>query len=268
MNLDKPTASNPANTIDWIACHTLFRKEVARFIKVWLQTILAPVVTSLLYLVVFGHVLEGRIEVFPGVSYVEFLIPGLLMMSVIQNAFANTSSSMIQSKVMGNIIFILLPPFSALEMFLAYIAAAVVRGLAVGVGVFLLAILYVQVPLENIFVVLIFAVLGSYSMGALGLIAGMWAEKFDQIAAFQSFLIVPLTFLSGVFYSIKSLPPFWAELSKYNPFLYMIDGFRYGFFGQSDQPVLLSLFIMLIATMVLTIICVAILASGYKLRDG
>lgn len=259
---------NPLNSIDWVACYTLFRKEVARFIKVWLQTILAPVVTALLYLVVFGHVLEGRVEVFPGVSYVEFLIPGLLMMSVIQNAFANTSSSMIQSKVMGNIIFILLPPFSALEMFLAYIAAAITRGLAVGVGVFLLAFFYVNVPIDNIFVILVFAILGSWSMGALGLIAGMWAEKFDQIAAFQSFLIVPLTFLSGVFYSIQSLPPFWAELSKYNPFLYMIDGFRYGFFGQSDQPVLLSLMIMLVATIALTAICVALLRSGYKLRDG
>ena len=268
MSQDKSITLNSINAIDWVACQTLFRKEVARFVKVWLQTILAPVVTSLLYLVVFGHVLEGRVEVFPGVSYVEFLIPGLLMMSVIQNAFANTSSSMIQSKVMGNIIFILLPPFSALELFLAYIAAAVVRGLAVGVGVFLLAFFYVQVPIENIFVVLIFAVLGSYSLGALGLIAGLWAEKFDQIAAFQSFLIMPLTFLSGVFYSINSLPPFWAELSKYNPFFYMIDGFRYGFFGQSDQPVLLSLLVMVIATIVLTVICVLILRSGYKLRGG
>jgi len=268
MSLGKDISNAKSETVNWVACYTLFRKEIARFVKVWLQTILAPVVTALLYLLVFGHVLEGRIEVFPGVSYVEFLIPGLLMMSVIQNAFANTSSSMIQSKVMGNIIFILLPPLSALEMFLAYIGAAIARGLAVGVGVFLLAIFYVKVPIDNIFVVLIFAILGSYSLGALGLIAGMWAEKFDQIAAFQSFLIVPLTFLSGVFYSIKSLPPFWTELSKYNPFFYMIDGFRYGFFGQSDQPVLFSLLVMVVATIVLTVICVGMLHSGYKLRDS
>lgn len=254
--------------MSWVACYTLLSKEVTRWRKVWMQTVLAPVVTALLYLLVFGHVLEGRVEVFPGVSYTAFLIPGLLMMAVIQNAFANTSSSLIQSKVMGSIIFILLPPFSALEMFLAYIGAAVLRGLAVGVGVFLLAFFYVHVPVENFLVVLAFAILGSYVMGALGLIAGMWAEKFDQIAAFQSFLIVPLTFLSGVFYSIKSLPPFWYALSKANPFFYMIDGFRYGFFGQSDQPVLLSLVVMLTAAAVLTVICVSMLKSGYKLRDS
>jgi len=254
--------------MNWYACYTLFRKENTRWGKVWLQTVLAPVVTALMYLLVFGHVLEGRVEVFPGVSYSQFLIPGLLMMTVIQNAFANTSSSLIQSKVMGSIIFVLLPPFSALEMFLAYVSAAVVRGLAVGVGVYLLAVFYVDVPIDNIFVVLCFAILGSYTMGAIGLVAGMWAEKFDQIAAFQSFLIVPLTFLSGVFYSIKSLPPFWYAMSKWNPFFYMIDGFRYGFFGQSDQPVLVSLSAMIIAASVLTVICVSMLNSGYKLRDA
>ncbi|MFQ3246205.1 MAG: ABC-2 type transport system permease protein [Arenicella sp.] len=254
--------------MNWIATYTLLSKEVTRWRKVWLQTVLAPVVTALLYLLVFGHVLEGRVEVFPGVSYTEFLIPGLLMMAVIQNAFANTSSSIIQSKVMGSIVFILLPPFSALEMFLAFIGAAILRGLAVGVGVFLLAYFYVGVSIENIFVILAFAVLGSYVMAALGLIAGMWAEKFDQIASFQSFLIVPLTFLSGVFYSITSLPPFWYQMSKANPFFYMIDGFRYGFFGQSDQPVLLSLAVMLSASVVLTLGCVLMLKSGYKLRDA
>jgi len=169
---------------------------------------------------------------------------------------------------MGSIVFILLPPFSALEMFLAYIGAAILRGLAVGLGVFILAIFYADVPIDNIFVILIFAILGSYTMGALGLVAGMWAEKFDQIAAFQSFLIVPLTFLSGVFYSISSLPPFWNAMSKWNPFFYMIDGFRYGFFGQSDQPVLISLVAMLCAAGVLTLICVSMLKSGYKLRDA
>ena len=254
--------------MNWVACYTLLSKEVTRWRKVWMQTVLAPVVTSLLYLLVFGHVLEGRVEVFPGVSYTQFLIPGLLMMTVIQNAFANTSSSLIQSKVMGSIVFILLPPFSALEMFLSYIGAAVLRGLAVGVGVFMLAYFYVQVPIDNFFVILIFAILGSYVMAALGLIAGMWAEKFDQISAFQNFLIVPLTFLSGVFYSIKTLPPFWYQLSKFNPFFYMIDGFRYGFFGQSDQPLVLSLGIMTLAALVLTGICVRMLQSGYKLRDA
>ncbi|MFT7527299.1 MAG: ABC-2 type transport system permease protein [Arenicella sp.] len=254
--------------MNWIACFTLFKKEISRFAKVWLQTVIAPVVTALLYLLVFGHVLEGRVEVFAGVSYSEFLIPGLMMMAVIQNAFANTSSSLIQSKVMGSLIFIMLPPFSEFEFFLAYVGAAIMRGLAVGLGVFLLAFFYVKVPIDNIFVVLAFAILGSYVMAALGIIAGIWAEKFDQIAAFQSFLIVPLTFLSGVFYSISSLPPFWAGLSKWNPFFYMIDGFRYGFFGQSDQPVMLSFFAMIMAATVLTAACIWMLRSGYKLRDA
>lgn len=254
--------------MNWVACYTLLVKEVTRWRKVWMQTVMAPVVTALLYLLVFGHVLEGRVEVFPGVSYTAFLIPGLLMMTVIQNAFANTSSSLIQSKVMGSIVFILLPPFSAFELFLAYIGAAILRGLAVGIGVFMLAIFYVKVPIDNFLVILTFAVLGSYVMGALGLIAGMWAEKFDQISAFQNFLIMPLTFLSGVFYSIKSLPPFWYVLSKFNPFFYMIDGFRHGFFGQSDQPLTLSLGVMIFAAALLTIVCVKMLNSGYKMRDS
>lgn len=251
-----------------VACYTLFRKEIARFVKVWLQTVLAPIITALLYLLVFGHVLEGRVEVFEGVSYTSFLIPGLLMMTVIQNAFANTSSSLVQSKVMGSLIFILLPPFSAFELFLAYVGAAIVRGIAVGVGVFLLAVFYVKVPIDNFFIILLFAVLGSYVMGSLGLIAGMLAEKFDQIAAFQSFLIMPLTFLSGVFYSINSLPPTWQALSKWNPFFYMIDGFRYGFFGQSDQPILVSALAMVIASIVVTIVCVLMLRNGQKLRNS
>lgn len=254
--------------MNWVACYTLFRKEIARFVKVWLQTVLAPIITALLYLLVFGHVLEGRVEVFDGVSYTAFLIPGLLMMTVIQNAFANTSSSLIQSKVMGSLVFILLPPFSAFEMFLAYVGAAIMRGLAVGVGMFLLAIFYVKVPIDNFFIVLLFAVLGSYVMGSLGLIAGMMAEKFDQIAAFQSFLIMPLTFLSGVFYSINSLPPIWQTLSKWNPFFYMIDGFRYGFFGQSDQPILISVIAMSIAAVIVTVVCVLMLRSGQKLRNA
>ena len=256
------------STIHWVSCYALLRKEVLRWRKVWLQTVLAPVITAFLYLLVFGHVLEGRLEVFDGVSYTAFLIPGLLMMSVIQNAFANTSSSLIQSKVMGSVIFILLPPFSAIEMYIAYIGAAVLRGLAVGFGVFLLAVFYVQVPINNIFIVLCFAILGSVCVGSVGLIAGMWAEKFDQIATFQSFLIMPLTFLSGVFYSINSLPPFWYQLSRCNPFFYMIDGFRYGFFGQSDQPVWISLIAMVIATLLLSLLAIRMLASGYKLRDA
>ena len=246
---------------------TLFYKEVLRFYKVWLQTLLAPVVTSLLYLLVFSHVLEEHVHVYPGVSYTAFLIPGLMMMSIIQNAFANSSSSLIQSKVSGNIIFVLLTPVSYLEFFLAFVLAAVVRGIVVGIGVGLVAIFFVGVPVHHFTVLLLFALLNSAVLGSLGVIAGIWAEKFDQIAGFQNFVILPMSFLSGVFYSIHSLPPFWQSVSHVNPFFYMIDGFRYGFFGVSDVAPSLSFAVVLAVLAGLTLISLGLLKSGYKLRQ-
>ena len=246
---------------------TLFYKEVLRFYKVWLQTLLAPVVTSLLYLLVFSHVLEEHVHVYPGVSYTSFLIPGLIMMSIIQNAFANSSSSLIQSKVSGNIIFVLLTPVSYLEFFLAFVLAAVVRGIVVGIGVGLVAIFFVGVPVHHFTVLLLFALLNSAVLGSLGVIAGIWAEKFDQIAGFQNFVILPMSFLSGVFYSIHSLPPFWQRVSHINPFFYMIDGFRYGFFGVSDVAPSLSFAVVLVVLAGLTLISLGLLKSGYKLRQ-
>ena len=206
-----------------------------RFWKVSFQTILAPMLTSLLYLLIFSHVLESHVSVFDGrVRYTAFLVPGLVMMSVLQNAFANSSSSLIQSKITGNLIFVLLTPLSPLDIFGAYVLGAMVRGLVVGSGVFLVTLWFVPLSLEHPLWVLAFALLGSAILGILGLVAGIVADKFDQLAAFQNFLIMPLTFLSGVFYSIHTLPPFWQALSHFNPFFYMIDGFRYGFFGLSD----------------------------------
>ena len=246
---------------------TLFYKEVLRFYKVWLQTLLAPVVTSLLYLLVFSHVLEEHVHVYPGVSYTSFLIPGLIMMSIIQNAFANSSSSLIQSKVSGNIIFVLLTPVSYLEFFLAFVLAAVVRGIAVGMGVGLVAIFIVGMPVHHFTVLLLFALLNSAVLGSLGVIAGIWAEKFDQIAGFQNFVILPMSFLSGVFYTIHSLPPFWQRVSHINPFFYMIDGFRYGFFGVSDVAPSLSFAVVLVVLAGLTLISLGLLKSGYKLRQ-
>ena len=246
---------------------TLFYKEVLRFYKVWLQTLLAPVVTSLLYLLVFSHVLSKHVQVFPGVKYTAFLIPGLMMMSIIQNAFANSSSSLIQSKVSGNIIFVLLTPVSYLEFFLAFVLAAVVRGISVGIGVGLVAVFFVGVPVHHFATLIIFALLNSAVLGSLGVIAGLWAEKFDQIAGFQNFVILPMSFLSGVFYSINSLPPFWQNVSHYNPFFYMIDGFRYGFFGASDVEPLLSFAVVISVLVGLTLISLGLLKSGYKLRQ-
>jgi ABC-2 type transport system permease protein len=244
---------------------TLFKKELLRFWRVSFQTVAAPVMTALLYLLVFSHVLEGRVQVH-GLNYTSFLIPGLIMMSVLQNAFANSSSSLIQSKVMGNLVFVLLTPLSYLEFFLAFLLASVVRGVAVGLGIYLVAIVFIDLPMAHPLLVLMFAVAGSAFLGAFGIIAGIWADKFDQMAAFQNFIIMPLSFLSGVFYSIHSLPPFWQTVSHLNPFFYMIDGFRYGFFGVSDISPLISLSIVLGSFFAISWLALTMLKSGYKLR--
>ncbi|HJU24374.1 MAG TPA: ABC transporter permease [Casimicrobiaceae bacterium] len=248
---------------------TLLSKELLRFWKVSFQTIAAPVLTALLYLLIFSHVLQSRVSVFGGqVRYTAFLVPGLVMMSVLQNSFANASSSMIQSKITGNLIFVLLPPLSPLEIYAAYVIGAMVRGLAVGLGVFLAALVVEPgaMTIAHPIIVLAFALLGSAILGTLGLIAGIWADKFDELAAFQNFLIMPLTFLSGVFYSIHSLPAFWQAMSHANPFFYMIDGFRYGFFGLSDIAPSISLGLVAAAGAGLAALALAMLASGYKLR--
>ena len=244
----------------------LFYKEILRFWKVSVQTVAAPVLTAVLYLLIFGHVLEAHVQVFPGVGYTSFLIPGLVMMSVLQNAFANSSSSLIQSKITGNLVFLLVTPLSHWAWFLAYVGASVVRGVAVGTGVLVVTIWFAPLHVANPLWIIFFTVAGAALMGALGLIAGLWAEKFDQIAAFQNFIIMPMTFLSGVFYSVHSLPPFWQAVSRLNPFFYAIDGFRYGFFGQSDVAPGVSLAIATAAFAALSFITLQLLRSGYKLR--
>jgi len=245
---------------------TLLYKELLRFWKVATQTLTAPIVTAMLYLLIFGHVLEAHVQVFPGVSYTAFLAPGLVMMSVLQNAFANSSSSLIQSKITGNLVFILLTPLSHWEMFSAYVLAAMIRGFMVGLGVMLITLWFADLSFVAPLWIIVFALLVAAILGTMGLIAGIWAEKFDQLAAFQNFLIVPATFLAGVFYSVHSLPPFWLAVSHANPFFYMIDGFRYGFFGHSDVPPLTSLMIVLVFFIVLSSIAVTLLKRGYKLR--
>ncbi|MFZ6726528.1 ABC transporter permease [Undibacterium sp. MH2W] len=246
--------------------NTLLYKEVLRFWKVATQTITAPIMTALLYLLIFGHVLEDHVQVYPGVRYTAFLVPGLVMMSVLQNAFANSSSSLIQSKITGNLVFVLLPPLSHWEIFGAYVLAAILRGLAVGSGVFIVTVWFANLSFVSPLWILLFALLGAAMLGTMGLIAGVWAEKFDQLAAFQNFLIMPATFLSGVFYSIHSLPPFWLTLSRFNPFFYMIDGFRFGFFGKSDVDPMHSLLIVTVFFILLATIALQMLKRGYKLR--
>ncbi|MDC6167727.1 ABC transporter permease [Paucibacter sp. XJ19-41] len=246
---------------------TLFYKEVLRFWKVSFQTVAAPVLTAVLYLLIFGHVLEDHVKVYDSVGYTSFLIPGLVMMSVLQNSFANSSSSLIQSKITGNLVFLLVTPLSHWAWFVAYVGASIVRGLVVGLGVIVVTFWFAPPGLANPLWIVTFAVLGAAIMGSLGLIAGLWAEKFDQIAAFQNFIIMPMTFLSGVFYSIKSLPPFWQGVSHLNPFFYMIDGFRRGFFGVSDVSPWISLGLVGVSFLALAALALELLRRGYKIRS-
>ena len=244
---------------------TLFEKEFLRFWKVSFQTVAAPVLTALLYLVIFGHVLDEHVQVH-GVRYVSFLVPGLVMMQVLQNAFANSSSSLIQSKVTGSIVFVLLPPIPYSAFFAAYVLAAVARGFLVGIGVLLATLWFADLKVVAPWWTLVFALFGGGLFAALGVVAGIWAEKFDQLAAFQNFLIMPLTMLSGVFYSIYTLPTFWLGLSHYNPVFYMIDGFRYGFFGVSDVAPETSLAVVVVCFAAVSLLTLNLLKRGWKLR--
>ncbi|MBI4740893.1 MAG: ABC transporter permease [Betaproteobacteria bacterium] len=248
-----------------IGFRTLLYKEVLRFWKVGFQTVAAPVLTAMLYLMIFSHVLDAQMRV-NGVRYAAFLVPGLVMMSLLQNAFANSSSSLIQSKITGSVVFVLLPPISYVEFFFAYVVAAVLRGLMVGAGVVLATVWFAPLTFVAPWWIVAFAVLGGGILGAFGMIAGIWADKFDQLAGFQNFLIMPLTMLSGVFYSIHSLPGVWQQVSHLNPVFYMIDGFRFGFFGVSDVPPETSLAVVAASFLIVSATTLALLRSGYKLR--
>jgi len=245
---------------------TLFRKEWLRFWRVRVQTVLAPMLTALLYLLVFSHALRSVVEPYPGVPYAAFLVPGLAMMSVLQNAFANSSSSLMQSKIQGSIVFVLLPPLSHREFFAAYLLAAIARGLVVGAGVFLFTVWFVDIRVAHPLWVLVFALGGSAVMGVLGIIAGLCSNKVDELAVFQNFIILPLTFLSGVFYSVHSLPPAWQVATHLNPIFYMIDGFRHGFFGVHDVSPWVSLAVVGGFFAVLSALTLWLLSIGYKLR--
>jgi len=247
--------------------YTLLKKEVMRFWAVLGQTVSAPVITALLYLLVFAQALKGRVVAgYDGIDYTQFLVPGLVMMTVIQNAFANTSSSLIQSKVMGNIVFTLMAPIGPLEWFGAYILAALVRAALVAVAMLAVTMLFVHLPLHAPLALLVVFLLSAATLAALGIIAGLWAQKFDQIAAFTNFLITPASFLSGVFYSVHSLSGFWFHLSHLNPFFYMVDGFRYGFFGHADVPIAQSLLWITGFFLLVSGIAYWMLHTGYRMR--
>jgi len=244
----------------------LFYKEWLRFWKVSVQTVLAPLLTAFMYLLVFGYTLQGKVEPAPGIAYTAFLVPGLAMMTVLQNAFANSASSLMQSKMNGSIVFVLLPPISHIEFLAAYVLAAMARGLLVGFAVVIATVGFVHLDVKAPLWILGFALLGSALMATLGVIAGILAEKIDQISAIQNFVILPLTFFSGVFYSVRSLPPAWQFATHLDPFFYMIDGFRYGFFGASDVSPWISAGFVAASLAALLSGALWMLATGYKLR--
>ena len=247
--------------------YTLFAKEVSRFMKVAVQTIVTPIITILLYLLIFSSVLSKQIELYKGVGYSTFLIPGLIMMAILQNSFANNSSSLFQSKLNGNIVFMLLAPLSGLEIYIAYTASAIFRGLLVGIGAWIVSCGFEVIPVYNPFIMIAFALMGSGILGSFGMIAAICADKWDHIAAFQNFVVLPLSFLSGAFYSINTLPSLWQKISMFNPFLYVIDGFRYGFLGQSDISIILSFSVTACFLVLIGFISLWLLHSGYKLRN-
>lgn len=251
---------------NWRGMLTLLGKEVWRFVKVTIQTIITPVVTVLLYLLVFSSVLSENVEVYNGISYTAFLIPGLVMMSVLQNAFANNSSSLFQSKMNKNVVFMLLAPLSSLEIYLAYTIAGIVRGILVGLGAWLTSYWFANTPIYHLGIVILFAILGSGVLGSLGMISAICAEKWDHIAAFQNFVVLPLSFLSGAFYSIRILPELWQNVSKFNPLFYMIDGFRYGFLGHSDTYVGFSFLVVSAFFITVAAVNLWLLKTGYRLR--
>lgn len=253
--------------INHIGLYTLVRKEVERFLKVYTQTLIAPAITTLLFYTVFALAFGGlERKMDNGLSYLDFLAPGLVMMAMAQNAFSNTSSSLVISKIQGNIVDLLMPPLSAGEILTGYLVGSVIRGIAVGSATLALLYVFVPLPFHSVIAILGFAVLGTWMMGALGLIAGIWSEKFDHIAAFTNFIVTPLTFLSGTFYRIDILPQPWDLAAHLNPFFYMIDGFRYGFIGQADGSVLAGVLMLLTLNTSLTVLAYRMFKSGYKIK--
>lgn len=252
--------------VNWLGLWTLYQKEVRRFLKVFVQTVAAPMVTSLLFLLVFTLALGRGDMVIAGVSYSEFLAPGLIMMAIAQNAFANNSSSLVVAKVQGNIVDTLMPPLGPAELTAGFALGGVTRGLAVGLSTLLAMWLFVPLTIAHPGYVLFHGLAAALLLSLLGIIGGIWADKFDHIAAVTNFVIVPLTFLSGTFYSTERLPGIWYDLAHVNPFFFMIDGFRYGFIGHADAAPAIGLAVMTGCNLVLLAVSYAMLKSGYKLK--
>ncbi len=252
--------------VNWIGFYTLYLKEVQRFFKVWMQTIVSPIVTLLLFLTVFSLAIGSDRADILGHKFTVFLVPGLIAMQIMQNAFANTSSSIMISKVQGNIVDILYPPLSPAETTIAIILGGVTRGLVVGFFSILVSIFFIKIPFNHIFYVFIFAFFGSMLLASLGFIAGLWAEKFDNMAAVTNFIIIPLSFLSGTFFSVSKLNETLYFFSHLNPFFYIIDGFRYGFLGASDSSIYKGLLVLIICNIAVVLVCYLLFKKGYKIK--
>ncbi|MBF0327102.1 ABC transporter permease [Magnetospirillum moscoviense] len=264
--IPRPPVPRSYGAVNWLGFRTLLGKEVRRFLKVHFQTITAPVVTTLLFLAVFSLAL-GRVAAdVHGVAFSEFLAPGLIMMAMVQNAFANTSSSLIIAKVQGNIVDMLMPPLSPIEQTVAVALGGVARGLLVGLVVTAAMSLFVRIHISSLGLIAFHAVMGSLMLSLLGMIGGIWADKFDHMAAVTNFIVTPLSFLSGTFYSIDRLPETFQLLAKLNPFFYMIDGFRAGFIGQADGSVALGIVMVTLVDAGLMLLTWRMLATGYKLK--
>ena len=252
--------------VNWIGLFALARKEIYRFLAVYTQTILAPVVTTLLFLAIFSLALGGAVRTIHDMPFEIFLAPGLIIMSMSQNAFANTSSSMVISKIQGNIVDVLMPPISAGELIIAYTLGGIIRGIVVGIATLIGVTLFVTIEINHVWAVLAFGGLGSMMLALLGLAGGIWSDKFDHIAAVTNFIIMPFSFLSGTFYTIDRLPEPFSSFAWYNPFFYMIDGFRYGFLGRADASPTLALAVLIATNIALTILVWRMVNNGYKLK--
>lgn len=252
--------------INAVGLRTLVAREIWRFLKVSGQTIVAPLVSTVLFMMVFTLALGRGASPFPGVSYAEFLAPGLIMMAVQSNAFANSASSLVIAKVQGNSVDFLMPPLAAWELTVAFVVGAAARGLMVGLAAWLAVAPFADVLPQHLWAVLVFALAASVIFGALGLVAGIWADKFDNLAAVNNFVITPLTFLSGTFYAIDALPEPFATIGHWNPVFFLIDGFRYGFVGAHDGPLWEGVLISLVLAIGLSVACWALLRSGYRLK--
>jgi ABC-2 type transport system permease protein len=267
-----PALANPPEPrvikgINRVGLMTLVQREISRFLIVYMQTIIAPIITTLLFYTVFALAFGGAQRYIGDVPFLAFLAPGLIMMNMAQNAFSNTSSSLVIAKMQGNIVDILMPPLSDFELLVGFTVGSVVRGLVVGMATLAAVAVFVPVHIHSWSLILVFALLGAMLMGSLGFATGIWSEKFDHLATVTNFIITPLTFLSGTFYSVNSLPEFWRGLALYNPFFYMIDGFRAGFIGHADGSILTGILLLVSLNILLAGLVLWMLRTGYKMKS-